>query len=1444
MDGPGTVLHMGSVGDARRTRMTSTLVGALVAAIAWGAPSASAFVVYNNTDQEVEARVLQCDDLYVRDDDDCDGGFEDEVIAANTNKACNWRWSKCNPSEQRDKVLRADIEIAAKRFACRVHVRAGGWVSVYQHSRTYAGLRATMSKEYSCVARYQPEGGSEVVDDREPRYVGDPTRHVSWLATGDPQYQNGDDDRRVTSDRTLSMMNYFLERANTLRGALVAGDLTQNSRAIDEFGDYRWAIDDLGSDSRVSDADLYFDLNPGGTNRFFFDTVGNHDRHGDDDGASSAACVFTADACVDRHAIKMALERRSRTTPLTKNGHDEGAGLYSWDWHDVHFANVGNAAMDENPSNEGTDDACDDLSLSDHLAGTWVCSDPDPDFVEVDPGKALTFLKDDLRENVGSSGRPVVINQHYGFDQFARGCGSGSTDRSTTPPTHTCSKVEVWWTKQQIEKFWDAIAGYNVVAIYVGHSHLGPSDTDWATSFPRPSGRTNGPDSVPVFHADAALKSVFLLSSIGDEYADGTDCDPGLNETCLLNVRYEVYNDGQDYRQIGRDLRTIDDTPDPNTKATLVLDPDPSPSTVGQAVRIGAEVQPATGKPTPTGTVTFLQDGQEITTCQDVALVDGKAHCDRTFTEYLGGHVDLTLSYSGDSEHAPGTSGVFQHNLARAGTTTTLTSNAPASIVTGQAIKLTATVARDDAGTTPTGNVDFFNDADAITACQDRPLSAAGVATCDTTIGGPFHPTNPIDSFIADYEGTDAFEVSWDRLNVTVAKADTTATVTGPATAVTGQVVEYVLDVTADAPGGGKPDDGLVEFTRDGTKLCDNVNQIDGGRATCGLDVGDPGTRKVTGAYLGGNHYKASGPSAEVTTTVSKGQVTASITTNPVGSASVTGQSVSFNARLSAKAPARGIPTGTADFLEGTTVRCADVAINGSGDAGCAFVPTGGALSVRYDGSSQFEAATLPFAHTITKAQTTTKLTVTPDPAKVGQGLTLTAEVAAKAPGGGTPGGEVYFLDTNGSDVCVPTTLSNGRATCSVAATAPGEVRFVVAYDGSAGYLGSSDEKTVTVVKATSEVSVSSSKPSSVNREPVTFSSWVTHSPANNSASGSIVFRLGSATGSVLCTKPVSIDAEVPATCTASLPAGTHQVVAVYAGTPNVEGDTSSVQQTVAKGDVGVVVQSSKSPSEPGEAVTISAAVSPVAPAQGAPGGTVDFSGACEDVALVDGVASCLTTPSASRTIVATYSGSGEFAGGEGQVVQVVKKRTTTALRASVNPSVTGQPVTFTATVAAEGATPTGTVAFSEGTTSRCAAVAVSSSGTATCTFVPAGSATIRAAYGGTSTLATSSATVEQRVDKAATAVTYTQRALPDSQVRLRAVVAAQAPGAGTPGGSVSFGDQYGTFPGCGAATLVDGTATCVVAFSRLRRSATSTATYGGSASYLGSSAPVRRPVD
>jgi hypothetical protein len=156
---------------------------------------------------------------------------------------------------------------------------------------------------------------------------------------------------------------------------------------------------------------------------------------------------------------------------------------------------------------------------------------------------------------------------------------------------------------------------------------------------------------------------------------------------------------------------------------------------------------------------------------------------------------------------------------------------------------------------------------------------------------------------------------------------------------------------------------------------------------------------------------------------------------------------------------------------------------------------------------------------------------------------------------------------------------------------------------------------------------------------------------------------------------------------------------------------------------------------------------------------------------------------------------------------------TTTDVASSLNPSVSGQSVTFTATVESGGTAigANGAVSFRQGGTDCTngvevqAATNLDATGQATYSAsfnASGGSQVIRACYGGATGFGPSSGSVTQDVDKAETSVTLTKAPAGNSvfsqPVTVYVTVSVDAPGSGTPSGNVRF-EKGGT--ACGAGT-------------------------------------------
>ena len=185
---------------------------------------------------------------------------------------------------------------------------------------------------------------------------------------------------------------------------------------------------------------------------------------------------------------------------------------------------------------------------------------------------------------------------------------------------------------------------------------------------------------------------------------------------------------------------------------------------------------------------------------------------------------------------------------------------------------------------------------------------------------------------------------------------------------------------------------------------------------------------------------------------------------------------------------------------------------------------------------------------------------------------------------------------------------------------------------------------------------------------------------------------------------------------------------------------------------------------------------------------------------------------------------------------------TTTAITSSPNPSTYGELVTFTATVTAASGAPTGTVKFSNGITLIGSGAVSGGVATFTTSALAAGTYSITATYGGSTTFAgSSSPALTQTVNKASTSTTLVSSPNPSNAGQLVTFTATVTSAGGIPSRTVSF---YSGSTLVGSGTLSGGVATFATS-SFAAGNYRITATYTGSADFNSSfSSPLTQIVD
>ncbi|GFE19755.1 Ig-like domain repeat protein [Streptomyces nigrescens] len=880
---------------------------------------------------------------------------------------------------------------------------------------------------------------------------------------------------------------------------------------------------------------------------------------------------------------------------------------------------------------------------------------------------------------------------------------------------------------------------------------------------------------------------------------------------------------------------------------TTTLTSEPDPSVVGQPVAFTAIVAPVEpGSGSPTGTVIF--DFGDGTDPAPLPVIAGVATALHAYTGPAGSPYTATATYSGDTDFTASSDTTTQ-SVGQAGSTTVVTTS-PEPAVTGQPVTVTATLSAAAPGDgTPTGTVTFdFGDG---TSPLTVPATAGVATTTHTwagTSGSPYTVT-------ADYSGDAGFTPSTGTGIQTVAPAATFTSVSGvPEPSVTGQPVDITATVSVVAPGAGTPTGSVTFDFGDGTPSV--TEPVTDGTATlthtwAGTSAG-PYT--VSATYSGDADFSPS--TGTDTQTVAPAATTTTVSGLP--EPSVTGQPVTFLARVTSEAPGDGAPTGTVtfDFGDGT----APVTVTAAGGVATAVhaytSATGGPYTVHaaYSGDDQFTPSVGTKTHIVQPAMSTTVLSSLPDPAVTGQPVDITATVSAAAPGAGAPTGTVTFDFGDGTPP-VTASVTDGTATLTHAwtSTSGSPYALTAEYSGDTDFTPSTGTDTQTVTPAATTTAVASSPDPAVTGQPVDITATVSAAaPGAGTPTGTVTFDFGDGTPSVTATVTAGV---ATATHTWAGTSGSpYTVTADYSGDTDFASSTGTDSQTVGQTSSSMTLFTSPDPSVAGQQVTFTARVTAVPPGAGTPTGTVTFDfgdGTVPVTAPVSSDAATVTHAYASTagspyTVTATYSGDADFAPATitgDHTVAVSAATTSTTVSSSPDPSVTGQPVTFTATVAPTppgAGVPTGTVSFTfgDGTAALTAPV---TGGVATVTHAyttATGSPhTVTANYSGDANFSSSSGTDSQTVDPASTLTTVTATPGPSvvgQPVTFTATVTPVEPGAGVPAGAVTFDFGDGTPPTL--TSVSDGVARITHTYTSAGGPYTVTAQYEGDDSFTSSS--------
>jgi hypothetical protein len=394
-------------------------------------------------------------------------------------------------------------------------------------------------------------------------------------------------------------------------------------------------------------------------------------------------------------------------------------------------------------------------------------------------------------------------------------------------------------------------------------------------------------------------------------------------------------------------------------------------------------------------------------------------------TKTGAGNAALQFPFNGLMTQA----GLSGTGIQDASTTATSSSKNPSNA--GDAVTFTAVVSAASSSTVPTGSVSF-KDGGAVLG--SATLNAGTAAFTTSSLSGGNH------GITAAYGGDSNFGPSNGSVTQTVNQQSTTTTLAASVNpSVFGQAVVFTASVAPSTA------TGTVTF-KDGAVVLGTI-AVASGKASLSSATLAPGAHSITATYNGSSAFLPS-TSAVLSETVNKASTQTTLVSSP--NPSVFRQSVAFTATVVAVAPGSGTPTGTVTFMKGTAIIGTGPLVGGEATFSTVSLKQGShPITAVYNGSSPFNTSTSAvLTQTVHKASTTTTLTSSSNPSKLGSSVTFTITVAPVAPGGGTPSGSVTLSD--GAASAGTAMLAGRKATISTSKLTHGTHSMTATYSGDA----------------------------------------------------------------------------------------------------------------------------------------------------------------------------------------------------------------------------------------------------------------------------------------------------------------------------------------------------------------------------------------------------------
>ncbi len=450
--------------------------------------------------------------------------------------------------------------------------------------------------------------------------------------------------------------------------------------------------------------------------------------------------------------------------------------------------------------------------------------------------------------------------------------------------------------------------------------------------------------------------------------------------------------------------------------------------------------QPLVFSADPTYTADFSSNGNDTNLCTSSTSLSPGTACDVSvnFTPQSAGGRIAGINVANNTFNVPGSTeqvSVTGTGLNVSDSTATTVAVSPTSVVSGQSMTITATVADTAAGDTsnsPSGSVNFIDTVGSTITSLNNGASV-NLTNKTASLNGVVLNGVGTHTITANYSGSEGqYTTSSGSATVMVGKAS--VIVAGPAQPVSlspGQSGSATITVTASSTSIAAPS-GSISYSilsASGTSVATGNLPLAMGNSGSTATVPfpntlAPGSYTVSITYSGDSNYAV--PSTATTISLSIGHATPTVTLTSNASSVILTNPLLFTTTVSSTTTT---PTGTVSFLDGTTPLGEGTLSNGVAVLSTSSLSAGNhTITAVYSGDANFSAGT-------SGALSETVLDFSLN--NVGGSGSGTTPSQTVAPGG-TANYPLTLLPTNGTIFPAPITLSiTGLPSGATATIAP-----------------------------------------------------------------------------------------------------------------------------------------------------------------------------------------------------------------------------------------------------------------------------------------------------------------------------------------------------------------------------------------------------------------------